>query len=256
VPGGISMQEDANLPAQWAKEDTSHLETTGTHGDLDDLSQPILIYNDRRQAISKLNRRMAVLAPLIALYTFFIASMQLYWVAFFLIAQTILLYLWVVRHFNKTVTPLMKVDASGITIHGLVNHVHIDWDNLKEVRAYTFVYKFVGIDAKNIWKLQATLPMKIFLAYNLFVLFFYRLVGIRLSGINIPEQYSHFKAEEICEQIEKRRERYVALTKNTKSLTPQNSEQLIAATPDSESKPAELQSESQSESPPKTSSSD
>jgi hypothetical protein len=202
------MQDDANLPAQWAKEDTSHLETSGTGGGLDDFSQPLIIYNDRRQAIQKLNKRMAFVAPLIGIYALGLASMHLNLIALFIVGQLVFMYLWVVRRFNKNVVPLIKVDSTGITVHGLMTHCHINWDNLSEVRAYTFIYKFVGMDVKSIWKLEASLPMKIFLYYNSLSRAIYKIVGVKLHAINIPEQYSHFKAEEICEQIEKRKEHF------------------------------------------------
>ncbi|CAN5335854.1 hypothetical protein BH10CYA1_BH10CYA1_15820 [soil metagenome] len=226
------MQDDANLPAQWAKEDTSHLEVGGSDGDPNDYSQPFIIYADRKQAIRKLNKRMIFAAPLVILYAIFVSSMHMYIVAALLIAQLVGMYLWVVRAFNKSVTPLMHIDATGITIHGLVTHLHMDWDNLKEVRPYTFMYKYVGLDAKSVWKLDASVTMKVFLAYNSFVRFFYRLIGIKLSGINIPEQYSHFKAEDICEQIERRREHYLGLPSHEKTLQAQAEAKLASPQPE------------------------
>jgi len=226
------MTDDANLPAQWAKEDTSHIELKGGEGDLDDFSQPLMIYNDRRQAISKLNKRMIFLVPLVGIYVLLVSSMHMYFIAAILIAQVVLMYLWVVRSFNKNTSPLMQIDASGITIHGLVTHLHMDWDNLKEVRPYTFVYKFVGMDAKNIWKLNASVPQKLFLTYNSWVRILYRLFGIKLHGINIPEQYSHFKAEEICEQIEKRRVHYLGLPNHQNALLASTETQLPDPVPE------------------------
>ncbi|MFN8554190.1 MAG: hypothetical protein U0103_22160 [Candidatus Obscuribacterales bacterium] len=220
------MQDDGNLPAQWAKEDTSHLEVSGVAGDPDDFSQPLILYNDRNQAIKKLNKRMFFAAPLIGIYALSVASMHLYFLAAFMILYMVAMYLWVVRRFNKNVEPLMKVDATGITVHGLITHCHIDWNNLKEVRAYTFIYKFVGLGAKNVWALQASLPMKLFLLYNSLVRFFYRLVGIKLHSINVPEQYSHFKAEDIAEQIERRRAHFLGLSSNSALLPPVQSAKL------------------------------
>ncbi len=222
------MQDDANLPAQWAKEDTSHLEVGGADGDPNDLSQPLIIYNDRRQAISKLNKRMMFVAPLMGIYALLVASMHMYFLAAIVIAQGVIMYLWVVRRFNKNTSPLMQIDASGIRVNALITNLHMDWDNLKEVRPYTFVYKFVGMDAKNIWKLNASLGQKMFLTYSSWVRVIYRLVGIKLHGINIPEQYSHFKAEDICEQIEKRREYYLGLPNHGKSLQDQSGAKLSA----------------------------
>lgn len=220
------MQDDGNLPAQWAKEDASHLEVRGVAGDPDDFSQPFILYNDRSQAIKKLNRRMFFAAPLVGIYALSVASMHMYFLAAFMILYMVAMYLWVVRRFNKNVEPLMKVDATGITVHGLLTHCHIDWNNLKEVRPYTFVYRYVGLDAKNIWALDASLPMKLFLLYNSLARFVYRLIGIKLHSINVPEQYSHFKAEDICEQIEKRKEHFLALSQNSTLLSPNQSGKL------------------------------
>lgn len=222
------MQDDANLPAQWAKEDTSHLEVQGATGDLDDFSQPLIIYNDRRQAIQKLNRRMMFAAPLLGIYVMSAVSMHLYVLGIFMVAWFALMYLWVVRRFNANVEPLMKVDSNGITVHGLLTHCHIDWDNLKEVRPYTFFYKFVGMDAKNVWKLQASMPMKILLFHNTITTFVYRLIGVKMHSINVPEQYSHFKAEDLCEQIEKRREHFLGLPNQSATSQPTIGEQVGA----------------------------
>ncbi len=205
------MNDDADLPAQWAKEDTSHLEVSGAAGDPDDFSQPFMIYADRRKAISKLNKRMLIAAPAVLLYSFIFASAYAWIIAALLTVQMIVMYLWVVRRFNRNVTPLMQLDATGITVHGLITHLHMDWDNLKDVRPYSFGYKYVGMNAKNVWKLNATVPMKLFLAYSSFIQIFYNLIGIKLCGINVPEQYAHFKAEDICEQIVKRKEHYLRL---------------------------------------------
>lgn len=212
------MNDDANLPAQWAKEDTSHLEVSGALGDPDDFSQPFMIYADRTKAIKKLNQRMMFAAPLILLYAYFVSSMYMWVIAAILIAEMVAMYLWVVRRFNKNVTPLMQLDATGITIHGLITHLHMNWDNLKDVRAYSFGYKYIGLNAKNVWKLNATVPMKLFLAYSSFIQIFYNLIGIKLCGINVPEQYAHFKAEDICEQVEKRRQHYLNLPTHEKAL--------------------------------------
>ncbi|HEY9731539.1 MAG TPA: hypothetical protein V6C89_06485 [Drouetiella sp.] len=216
------MQDDASLPAQWAREDTSHLETSGTAGDASDFSEPLIIYNDRRQAIQKLNRRMMFAAPLIGIYAVLLASLHLYLIAVFIVAQLVFIYLWVVRRFNKNVTPLMQVDSSGVTIHGLLTHCHIDWENLKEVRPYTFIYKFVGMDVHNIWKLQASVPMKLFFYYNSIARTIYKVCGIKLHAINVPEQYSHFKAEDICEQIEERRKHFLLLHSTSASTAKQS----------------------------------
>ncbi|MBS1954695.1 MAG: hypothetical protein JST89_10940 [Cyanobacteria bacterium SZAS-4] len=220
------MDDDANLPAQWAKEDTSHLEGSGFIGDPDDFSQPFMIYADRRKAIKKLNQRMMFAAPLILIYSYCVSSMYMWFLAALLIVQMALMYLWVVRKFNKNVTPLMQLDDTGITIHGLITHLHMSWDNLKEVRAYSFGYKYVGMNAKNVWKLHATVPMKLFLAYSSFVQFFYNLIGIKLCGINVPEQYAHFNAEDICEQVEKRREHYLGLPSHKMALQAQSEPRL------------------------------
>lgn len=212
------MTDDANLPAQWAKEDSSHLEISGAVGDPDDFSQPFMIYADRRKAISKLNKRMMFVVPLTILYVIFVSSAHMWIVAAMFIAYMVGMYLWVVRSFNKNVRPLMQIDATGITIHGLLMHLHMNWDNLKDVRAYTFAYKYVGLNSKSIWKLNASVPMKLFLAWGSSIRLIYSLIGIKISEINVPEQYAHFKAEDICEQIEKRRQHYLGLPTHEKAL--------------------------------------
>lgn len=227
------MPDSGDLPAQWAQEDTSHIEVAGVSGDPEDFSQPFVIYNDRRQAISKLNKRMMFCVPLVLLNSLLLFSMNLHLMGILLIGWTLLLYLWVVRTFNKNTAPLMQIDQRGITIHGLITHCHMDWDNVKEVRPYTFVYKFIGIDPKSIWKLNASLPVKLFLMNNGMSRVFYRLMGIKLSVVNVPEQYSHFRAEDICEQIQRRKEYYLGLPggQTTRGLT-HESAKLEAAAPD------------------------
>jgi hypothetical protein len=218
VSGGFSVHDDSDLPAKWAMEDTSHLDVAHEGGELVELSEPLILYNDRRQAIAKLNKRMMFAVPIVGIYCFCLASLHLYVVAAGLIAWFAAIYLLVVRRFNRNTEPLMQIDASGVTIHGLITHCHVDWDNLKEVRPYTFVYKFVGIDPKSIWRLKASLPTKIFMLSTGMNRALYKLVGTELHLINIPEQYSHFKAEDICEQIEKRRVHFLALPKHSQAL--------------------------------------
>jgi hypothetical protein len=212
VYGGFSVPDEADLNAKWAMEDSSHSELSNHRvAELTELDAPLIIYNDRRQAIAKLNKRMMFAVPLVALFCLSLFAMQLYIFGAFFIAYFAIIYVLVVRRFNKNVTPLMEIDSTGISVHGLLTNLHVDWDNVQDVRPYTFLYRFVGIDPISIWKLKASLPTKLFLLNNGWNRSLYKMFGIKLSVINIPEQYSHFKAEQICEEIEKRRTHFLAL---------------------------------------------
>ncbi len=216
------MQDDADLPAKWAMEDSSHLEITNAQaGGLAELDAPLIIYNDRRQAIAKLNKRMMFAVPVVAIYCLSLFAMHLYILGLCFIAYFALIYLFVVRRFNRNVAPLMVIDSTGITIQGLLTHLHLDWENFSEARPYTLLYRFVGINPKSIWKMEASLLTKLLLSYVGLNRVFYSLFGAKAFIINIPEQYSHFKAEEICEQIEMRRKHFLALPdQNSRSQLP------------------------------------
>lgn len=206
------MDDKTDLTAQWAKEDTAHLEVAESHGSsLAELDAPLIIYNDRQQLIAKLNKRMMFAVPLVALYCvgLFMMGMQSFALGFLLYFA--FLYLFVVRRMNKTVAPLLQIDSTGITVHSLITRCHVDWDNFQDARSYGFVYKFVGINPKSIWKLQATVPCKLFLMLNSISRLLFGLIGVKVFAINVPEQYSHFTAEEICEQIELRKNHFLAL---------------------------------------------
>lgn len=203
------MTDDQNLPAQWAKEDTTHLDQPDAA--VATLDEPFLIYNDRRQAISKLNKRMVIAGGLMLCYCGLLVSMGTWHAAAVLLTFWIVMYLWVVRSFNKAVTPLITLDSEGVKIRSLITKCDVTWDNLGAVTPYSFMYRFVGINPKSIWRVKCSLPQKLFLYTNAWGRLIYGLIGIRLFAISVPEQYSHFKAEEICEEIEKRRRHFAAL---------------------------------------------
>jgi len=205
------MQDKTNATPDWPL--LPHEE--GTESDLGanvvELDAPLVLYNNRQKAIGSLNKRMMFVVPVLALYCLGLLMAQMYVHCAVFLAFFAFLYLTVVRRFNQSVKPLMEIDSTGITIHALLTHCHLDWNNVGDVRPYTFIYRFAGINPKSVRDVHAAWPVKLFLLQNRICKTLYGLIGIKVFVINIPEQYSHLKAQEICEQIEMRRQHFLAL---------------------------------------------
>jgi len=185
-----------------------------------DLDAPLVLYNDRSNAITNLNRRLKFVIPAVLVYALLLCASQglltgIICFASFSITMAIG-YLMVVRRFNRATKPLLQMDETGLTIRALLTDCHLDWNNVEEARAYRFIYKFAGINPRSISAIKGPLPVKLFLYMNYLSAMLYRLVGIKVCVINVPEQYAHLKAEEICEQIELRRQHHLALPDKSK----------------------------------------
>jgi hypothetical protein len=211
--GGIAMQDETSSTSDWSLQPLPHEEGIAAHhgASVAELEAPLLLYNNRQNAIGSLNKRMMFVGPLVVIYCVLLLLLHQYVSCAIFIAFFAFLYLAVVRRFNQSVKPLMEIDSTGITIHSLLTHCHLDWNNVEDARPYRFIYRFAGINPKSLWNVQASWPVKLFLLQNSLCKTLYGLIGLKVFVINIPEQYSHLKAEEICEQIELRRQHFLAL---------------------------------------------
>lgn len=208
------MQDEMNSTSDYPLQELPHEEHHGAG--VVEMEAPLVLYNNRQKAIGSLNKRMMFVIPVVALYCAFLSMAGLYAMAGIFLVFFAVMYLAVVRRFNKAVTPLLEIDSSGITVHALLTHCRLDWNNVEEALPYTFIYKFAGINPKSVWDVKASWPVKLFLLQNRICKTLYSFVGLKVCVINIPEQYSHLKAEEICEQIELRRQHFLALPYKSK----------------------------------------
>jgi len=104
--------------------------------------------------------------------------------------------------------PIVIVSKAGIYVDTVATHIgQLKWDEISSIRAYTLIYKCVGItlfDMKALCRRQG-LRKTWLLQANAWCGPFNELFGIRSAPINIPQEYIPISADELVERIDKYR---------------------------------------------------
>ena len=178
---------------------------------------PMLIYPDTKKALRRLRIRMLIASPFfVALFLMLSLSPapldafanSLRWI---LLAELPILYWLVSRSLKKQSKPIVSLSSQGITIHTLCTQVgFIPWDEIKEVKTYNLFYRFVGITLKHPGNLYQRIGLKrSFLMWtNGLIAPLYRLIGIPVAPINIPQEYLPMSADELQAKIDSYRTTY------------------------------------------------
>lgn len=134
------------------------------------------------------------------------------WFPWFLLAECVFLYAVMARSHRKQKKPLVVLNAEGIAVDTTATHIGlILWDEIEEIRPYTFVYRYVGIVPKNTKALCQRLggSRTWMLQVNAFCIPLYKLLGIFVAPINIPQVYLSVTADELATRIRAYQEAHV-----------------------------------------------
>lgn len=176
-----------------------------------EVQEPLVIYTDKEKAIRRLKRRMLFIAPLFLLFFLGISCTELVrdpllnimrWV---LLLELPVLYFMVTRKLKQQAKPIVTLSSLGITVHTLATQAgFIPWQEVAEARAYSLLYRFVGISLKKPRTLYSRvgLARSYLMQMNGLVAPLYRLIGIRVAPINIPQEYLPMTADELAARIE------------------------------------------------------
>lgn len=199
-------------------------------------SEDYVLFADRSKSLSGLNKRMLfIVLPLVLLsfvfYGYFAhgflipihvnnsphpvrhirvqfdpaISFFFSWFPWFLLAECVLLYSLAARSYRKQAKPILTLSSEGIGVDTMGTHLGlIYWDEIEEVRNYTLIYRNVGIVPKNTAALRQRLGMKRtqLLRLNAGVIPLYKLLGIFVAPINIPQVHLPITADELLARIQ------------------------------------------------------
>ena len=134
------------------------------------------------------------------------------WFPWFLLAECAFLYVVMARAHKKQKKPIVVLSAEGITVDTTATHLGlIRWDEIEEVRSYTMIYRYVGIVPKNSSALCRRLGTgrSWILQLNTFCIPLYKLLGIFVAPINIPQVYLPITVDELTARIRAYHEAYI-----------------------------------------------
>jgi len=126
------------------------------------------------------------------------------WVPWFLLAECALLYVVMARAHKKQTKPIVVLSPEGITVDTTATHIGlIRWEEIEEVRSYTLIYRYVGIIPRNTGALCRRLggSRSWLLQLNAFCIPLYKLLGMFVAPINIPQVYLPITVDELTARI-------------------------------------------------------
>ena len=200
-----------------------------------------VLYADTKKSLTGLNKRMLfIMVPLVLLSFLYssafahlfappppvlpgqhvppprVSSMAAHfsWFPWFLVAECVLLYVSVARPHKKQKKPIVVLSSEGIAVDTMATHVGlIRWDEIEEIRSYNLIYRYVGIVPKNTSALCQRLGARRswVLQVNAFCIPLYKLLGIFVAPINIPQVYLPITVDELTACIRAYQEAYARL---------------------------------------------
>lgn len=197
-----------------------------------------VLYADTKKSLSGLNKRMLfLLLPIVVLSFIFCGvfahmftpqpilpgqhnpppqvsstAAHISWFPWFLLAECAFLYVVMARSHRKQQKPIVVLNSEGITVDTTATHLGlIRWDEIEEVRSYTLIYRYVGIVPKNSSALCRRLGTgrSWMLQLNTFSIPLYKLLGIFVAPINIPQVYLPITVDELTARIRAYHEAYI-----------------------------------------------
>ena len=194
-------------------------------------AEDYVLYADTKKSLNGLNKRMLFLMlPLVGLVFLFFGAMGhiltppapalpgqhippprvspmaalFSWFPWFLVAECVFLYAVVVRSHRKQKEPIIVLNSEGIRVDTMATHIGLlRWDEIEEVRPYNFIYRYVGIVPKNTSALCRRLgaDRSWIVHLNAFCIPLYKLIGVFVAPINIPQVYLPITVDELTARI-------------------------------------------------------
>ncbi len=197
-----------------------------------------VLYADTKKSLTGLNKRMLfIMVPLVLLSFLYFGALahqftppppvlpgqhiapprvsataaRISWFPWFLVAECVFLYVIAARSHKKQKKPIVVLSSEGIAVDTMATHVGlIRWDEIEEVRPYNFMYRYVGIVPKNTSALCRRLGAgrSWMLQVNAFCIPLYKLLGVFVAPINIPQVYLPITVDELTARIRAYQETY------------------------------------------------
>ena len=200
-----------------------------------------VLYADTKKSLNGLNKRMLfLLLPMVVLSFVFcgvfahgftvprhgptgrpaaairvpfnpVMTVYFTWFPWFLLAECGFLYVVMARSHRKQKEPIVVLSSEGIRVDTTATHIGlIRWEEIEEVRSYTLIYRYVGIVPKNTNALCRRLGAgrSWMLQLNAFCIPLYKLIGVFVAPINIPQVYLPITVDELTARIRTYQEAY------------------------------------------------
>lgn len=194
----------------------------GTH--LDKLDEPLILYPPRSGAIDALHGRfLKYVVPISVLFYVVILAMALttaispfllsaaqqsmsteLWCLFIFYTVSLpLMYIFIRRKLSRAVLPVMAMRNDGIEIHSLNLDIFIPWEEIKEVRTFTFVEPHLGIVPFELKKTLArgSLYTQFFCWSNEFCVHLYKRMQILVTPLFLLDTELPLPIDVVAEQI-------------------------------------------------------
>lgn len=191
---------------------------------LDKFDEPLILYPPRSGAIDALHGRFLkyILPGLVLLYVSVLGfalltanspflpsaaqlaiSTELLWLLILFTVPLPLMYIFIRRKLSRAVLPVMAMRHDGIEIHSLNLDIFIPWDEIKEVRTFTFVEPHLGIMPFDLRKTLArgSLYTQIICWMNELCARFYKPSGISVTPIFLLDCELPLSIDVVAEQI-------------------------------------------------------
>lgn len=206
----------------------------GTH--LDRLDEPLTLYPPRSGTIDALHGRFfKYIVPISVLFYVVILTMalvtanapfmpkaaqhamstELWWLLILYTVLQPLMYIFIRRKLTRAVLPVMAMRPDGIEIHSLNLDIFIPWEEIKEVRTFTFIEPHLGIVPFDLKKTLArgSLYTQIICWMNELCAHIYKRSGISVTPIFLLDCELPLPIDVVAEQIILRRAHALKLIK-------------------------------------------
>ncbi|MDP3509533.1 MAG: hypothetical protein Q8T09_16295 [Candidatus Melainabacteria bacterium] len=203
---------------------------------LDRLDEPLILYPPRSGAIDALHGRFfKYIVPISVLFYVVILAMalttaispfipsasqqalstELWWLLILYTLSLPLMYIFVRRKLSRAVLPVLAMRQDGIEIHSLNLDIFIPWEEIKEVRTFTFIEPHLGIVPFDLKKTLArgSRYTQIFCWMNEFCARLYKSSGISVTAIFLLDCELPLSIDVVAEQIISRQAHALKLIK-------------------------------------------
>lgn len=205
-------------------EDEANDLSIGYSTHLDRLDEPLILYPPRRAGIDALHGRfLKYIVPMSVLFYLAMLAVALlnanapflpgakllsfsteFWCLVILYTLSLpLTYISIRRKLSRAVLPVLAMRQHGIEIHSLNLELFIPWEEIKEVRTFTFLEPHLGIVPYDLKRTLArgSRDTKIFCWMNEISARLYKLSGISVTPIFLVECELPLPIDVVAEQI-------------------------------------------------------
>jgi hypothetical protein len=203
-------------------EDAHIVQDTGWGTAIEDITQPLILYKDRKSSLKELNTRFLVILPLLVMNFCIIGSIDAnrWWQGIVLALFLIAMYVAQRRSCLMTVAPVAELTRDTLKLHCNTANIDIPWTEIKEIRAHHFFIPHIGIVPYDIARTarRGTLTTQFRIWFNMLCMGFYSPFKIFVAPIELFGTEFPLSAEDLVEHMERRRAHAQSLVTGSPSI--------------------------------------